>query len=99
MFILFTVVAPAPNRVVGKWLVLNKYLSNLSVNTGSSLYKILFCRFIHLWTTFHFIYLFIRYLFNIYYTSEVNKDENNLGLNLQSSGKKDMEAIIIYDMI
>lgn len=35
MFIVFLVVAPVPNRMVGMWLVFNKYLSNLSVNVGS----------------------------------------------------------------
>lgn len=51
MFILFTVVALAlaPNRMLGFWLVLNNYLSNLLVDMDLSLHKISLGRFICSW--------------------------------------------------
>lgn len=63
MFILFIVVAPAPNGKLGMWLMPNKYLSNLSVDKGLSLRKVFFWQ-IHSFLDYISFYLFF-YSINI----------------------------------
>lgn len=68
MFILFIVVAPAPNGKLGVWLMPNKYLSNLSVDKGLSLRKVFFLADSFVLGLYFILFIF---LFNKYLTSTI----------------------------